>query len=75
MSYHSRALKAHDRRFARVFEKLGYGRKDMQAEPEAPVEVDEITILREEYEAVIGRRPFYGWDGETLKTKIEEARG
>lgn len=29
--YYDRALKAHDQRYARVFERMGYGTKDLQA--------------------------------------------
>lgn len=34
---------------------------------------DELTSLREEYQAVIGKRAYHGWDAETLRQKITEA--
>lgn len=41
-----------------------------------PVDVDiakssELDTLREEYEALAGKRVYYGWDAETLQAKIE----
>lgn len=75
-TYMDRALRASDPRYARVLERLGYRRSDMQAaEPVEPV--DEMAELRAEYERVIGRRPFMGWDAATLRQKIaaHEAEG
>lgn len=34
---------------------------------------DGITDLRAEYTAKIGKKPFHGWDAETLRAKIAEA--
>lgn len=69
--YLTRALKANDRRYARIFSKLGYNTTDLAAE-----EVDELDIdtLRATYEQVLGKRPFMGWDAATLLKKIEEKR-
>lgn len=36
---------------------------------------DETPELREEYQRVIGRRPYMGWDAETLREKIALALG
>lgn len=36
----------------------------------APEGVSEIASLRAEYETVIGRKPFNGWDRDTLRDKI-----
>jgi hypothetical protein len=33
-----------------------------------------IAKLRAEYEAVLGKRPFMGWDTETLQAKIAAVR-
>ena len=33
--YYNRALRSSDRRYAKVLEKMGYGRRDMVAEPKA----------------------------------------
>jgi hypothetical protein len=35
---------------------------------------DEMTTLRAEYLTVMGKRPFNGWDADTLKQKIAEKR-
>ncbi|HHX91369.1 MAG TPA: hypothetical protein GX700_16710 [Paracoccus sp.] len=69
-SYYNRALRAQDRRYARVFEKLGYGTRDMvSAEPE----VDDLTALRAEYQDVVGKRAYHGWSADDLRDKIAEA--
>lgn len=70
-SYYNRALRAQDRRYARVFEKLGYGTRDMvSAEPV----VDDLTALRAEYQDVVGKRAYYGWDADELRAKIDAAK-
>lgn len=76
-----RALKASDPRFARILGKLGYSRSDMADAPsslrEPPKEPRtasaSITDLRDEYQIVVGKKPFMGWDAETLAAKIAEA--
>jgi len=80
-AYFTRALKAKDPRFARIFDKLGYRTTDLVAaddveiEPApAPAPVDDVPALRAAYETAVGKRPFPGWDAETLRTKIAEAR-
>lgn len=70
-AYFTRALKAHDSRFARIFSKLGYSTADLAAAEDAP----SLAELRASYEKLTGKRPFMGWDAETLLAKIEEARG
>jgi hypothetical protein len=34
----------------------------------------DLTALRAEYKRVLGKKPFNGWDADTLKAKIEEAK-
>lgn len=34
----------------------------------------ELTTLRAEYQAVIGTKPYHGWDSETLRVKIAAAK-
>lgn len=34
---------------------------------------DELSTLRAEYQEVVGKRPFHGWDAEMLREKIAEA--
>lgn len=65
--YMDRALRSSDPRYARVLTKLGYGRRDMRA---AESEPDGLAALRAEYERVVGKRPFNGWDAETLLEKM-----
>jgi hypothetical protein len=72
--YMDRAMKSSDPRFARVLGKMGYSRRDMVAEETAAVPVDDIAPLRAEYERLIGRRPFMGWDADTLREKIAAAK-
>lgn len=67
------------RRYADVLQKLGRGTymtRDMRAQPVVePVESDDdaLTELRAQYQDVVGKRPFHGWDAETLREKIAEA--
>lgn len=68
-SYFTRALKARDPRYARIFEKLGYRTTDLSADGALDIEK-----LRDLYEKVVGKRPFNGWDAETLSKKIAEKR-
>ncbi|WP_313760177.1 hypothetical protein [Rhizobium sp.] len=68
-SYMTRAMKAKDRRFARILGGLGYERADMTAAQ--PVE--DLAALRKQYHDLFGKRPFNGWDEATLRAKIEEA--
>lgn len=67
--YMDRAMKSRDPRFARILGKMGYERRDMVAEPE----VDALAVLRDEYQRVLGKRAFHGWDEDTLRAKIAEA--
>lgn len=68
--YYTRALKARDPRYARIFGKLGYSTEQLVASDVGP----DISELRETYEKVLGKRPFNGWDAETLAEKIAAAR-
>ena len=36
---------------------------------------DELASLRQRYERVLGRRPYWGWDADMLRQKIAEAQG
>ncbi|MEI4482224.1 MULTISPECIES: hypothetical protein [unclassified Phyllobacterium] len=73
--YMTRALKSNDPRFARVLSKLGYNRSDMVAEQVAPAKSEDLTELRAEYQRVVGKRPFNGWDAKELRAKITAAKG
>lgn len=82
-SYMTRALKARDPRFARVLGKLGYPGGTVVQEPKKASRTtkatskkvpdqDARTMLRAEYERVVGKRPFTGWSAEELQTKIAD---
>lgn len=67
------------RRDANILQKLGRGTymtRDMRAQPVVePINADDdaLTALRAQYQDVVGKRPFHGWDAETLREKIAEA--
>lgn len=72
-TYMDRAMRSADPRYARVLEKLGHTRP---AAPKANVEepANEAAALRAEYEGIVGKRPFMGWDAAKLREKIAEAK-
>lgn len=49
----------------------GDGRKGGSKKPE---QTGELPGLRAEYEKAVGKRPFMGWDADTLREKIAEAK-
>lgn len=55
---------------AREIGKLDPPPADLVKKVSAPSSDEDIKAVRDEYEAVIGKRPFNGWDIETLKAKI-----
>jgi len=69
-SYFIRAMKARDRRYARIFGKLGYDTTQMTPGDGEP----DIDALREMYREVVGKRPYHAWDADALAAKIDEAR-
>jgi len=71
-NYMNRALKARDPRFARILGKLGYERADIVS-TDGPAG-DDMAQLRKDYQEVVGKRAFNGWDAATLKAKIVEAK-
>ena len=67
---------AMDVRYAEILQKLGRGTymtRDMRAQ--ALQEDEVLSALRAEYQETVGKRPYHGWDAETLREKIEEAKG
>jgi hypothetical protein len=81
-SYMTRALRSRDPRYARVLEKLGHKRPDDKpaakakpvAKPKPPEEpAAETAALRAEYERVVGKRPWMGWDASELRIRIADA--
>lgn len=82
-TYMQRALHSSDRRYATILEKLGYGNTAMKAEEpkkqEPKKEVEKanpptLQELRAEYEKLLGKKPYYGWDEAALIEKIEKAK-
>lgn len=70
-AYFTRALKARDPRYARIFDRMGYSTTDLIADDRPPLD---IAAVRDLYERVVGKKPFHGWDIDTLKAKIEAKR-
>lgn len=78
-SYMTRALQARDPRYATILGKLGYGRADLQAGTKAlkrsgPTPEEQLAAAREEYQSVVGKKPFHKWDVVGLRKRIAEAR-
>lgn len=71
-SYMTRAMVHSDKRFARILSKLGYESREVVADAPEPDVIDEMADLRAEYEELAGKRPFMGWDADTLRAKIAE---
>lgn len=81
MLYATRQLRPGDEftaspRDARVLIAVGKAREagPEPASPPAAKAPDEITTLRAEYEAVVGRRAYHGWDADQLREKIAAFR-
>lgn len=72
-NYMNRALQSRDPRFKEILGKLGYERADIVSN--ASQQADDMGELRKEYQEVVGKRAFNGWDAATLKAKIAEAKG
>jgi len=80
MRYGTRRLRAGDpfeasSRDARVLAAIGkasYATRAMRAVPEP---VEDIADVRAEYERVVGKRAYHGWDIPTLRQKMVEAKG
>ncbi|WP_343347638.1 hypothetical protein WJT74_05130 [Sphingomicrobium sp. XHP0239] len=63
----TRALASKDRRYAQILGKLGYSSGDVEVE-------EDLTTLRAEYKAKIGKQAYHGWDAATLRAKMAEAK-
>lgn len=68
-NYRDRMMKARDPRYAKIASALGYNRRDMVAD-----QADELADLRAQYTDLVGKRPFMGWDADTLREKIAAAK-
>lgn len=78
MTYGTRRLLPGDevrlpRRDADLLERLGRLR---QPNPAGPVEQkeDELTIVRREYEQVMGKRPYHAWDAAELRKRMAQPK-
>lgn len=66
-------------RYAKILQGLKRGvymTRDMRANPasQGTDQNDDLSDLRAEYQEVVGKRAFHGWDAETLREKIAEAK-
>ncbi|MBD9640747.1 hypothetical protein IB277_31100 [Ensifer sp. ENS07] len=50
----------------------GAGAQKRSGRASAPA--DDLAALRKKYQEVSGKRPFNGWDAETLRSKIVEEK-
>lgn len=83
MTYATRRLRAGDEIAdvsgpnARLLEALGRARRvepgETKKEVKAEVQADAKGALRDEYARVFGKKPFNGWDADTLREKIAAA--
>ncbi|RWR28832.1 hypothetical protein D2T31_12020 [Sinirhodobacter populi] len=65
-NYMTRAIAHRDPRFVTILKRLGHRVTDVPA-------TDDLASLRAEYQNIVGKRAFHGWDADALKTKIAEA--
>lgn len=72
-----------EKRYASILQKLGRGTymtRDMRAQSAIAVDaaavLDDCNLaaLRAEYQSVVGKRPYHGWDEQMLRGKISEHR-
>lgn len=83
MRYGTRMLRAadefeaYDRGQARLLTALGRARLvevgETKKEVRAEVEADARAALRAEYQRVVGKKPYNGWNADTLREKIAAA--
>lgn len=62
------------KRYADILRRMKRGTyitRDMQAEQRRTDE--ELTELRAQYQDVVGKRPFHGWDADELRARIASA--
>ena len=79
LRYGTRRLMAEDgfqarSRDARLLVAIGkarYATEDAKAADDPPL--DDLASLRAEYQVKVGKKPFMGWDADTLRAKIAEA--
>lgn len=64
------AMRSRDRRYRKIFQRMGYLRRDQRAEPDS----SELAEARAEYQRVVGKRPYHGWDVDELKARMADAQ-
>ncbi|WP_173931382.1 hypothetical protein [Chelativorans sp. Marseille-P2723] len=74
MTYATRRLKAEDeftasRRDADLLVRIGRARYAVAK----PSDEDDLAELRRQYEDVVGKRAYHGWDAAELKRRMAEA--
>lgn len=79
MSYRTKAFRRRDEQIARIVGMNQTSRAEVapvvQAPAVAPEPVvgGEVNQLRADYQELLGKRPYYGWDAAELRTRIESA--
>lgn len=83
MNYRERAERHSDPRYARILDKLKPRRAESAPAIQETVQVatpvateepsDEIKQLRADYQGLLGKRPYHGWDADELRARIDSA--
>lgn len=72
--YMTRALQSQDPRYARILGQLGHPVPAAVLEIKAAEAEDELKVLRDEYQDVVGKRPYHAWEADELREKIAAAK-
>jgi len=64
------AMRSRDRRYRKIFKRMGYLRRDQRAEPDS----SELAEARAEYQRVVGKRPYHGWSVDELNERMADAK-
>lgn len=71
--YKTGTVREMEMRYADILQKLGRGSyATRELRPADPVEPDLLSELRAEYQKVVGKRPYHGWDEDELRKRIAE---
>jgi hypothetical protein len=73
-SYLNRAMKSSDRRYRRIFEKMGYIKPKKKAADKPVIDEAALAALRQEYETVAGERPDLRWGESRLREEVSAAK-
>lgn len=72
--YMTRALQSQDPRYARILGKLGHPVPAGVLKTQEDALEKELKDLRDEYQDVVGKRPYHGWEAAELREKIAAAK-